>query len=223
MKAFIFAAGLGSRLKNLTKDLPKPLLKVKGKSLLEWNILKLKSVGFDHIIINTHYLADKINQEIGDGKKFDLKISYFHEENLLGTGGALLNAKDSIGNDPFLVISGDLWTDYPFVRLMNFDLANMAHLILLKNKNIKDADMNLKNDYIFVDNGLNKLTYSGIGLINPKVFHDKKEIKKFQLWKDLLLPLAEKKEISGEVYNGIALNINSKTDLDTLDVLISER
>ncbi len=222
MKAFIFAAGLGSRLKNLTKNLPKPLLKVKGKSLLEWNILKLKSVGFDHILINTHYLADKINQEIGDGKKFDLKISYFHEENLLGTGGALLNAKDSIGNDPFLIISGDLWTDYPFVRLMNFDLANMAHLILLKNINIKDADMNLKNDYIFVDNGLNKLTYSGIGLINPKVFHDKKEIKKLQLWQDLLLPLAEKKEITGEVYNGIALNINSKTDLDTLDVLISE-
>ena len=59
MKAFILAAGLGTRLKNLTKDLPKPLIKVKGKSLLEWNILKLKTAGIDHIIINTHYLGIK--------------------------------------------------------------------------------------------------------------------------------------------------------------------
>ena len=74
MKAFILAAGLGTRLKNLTKDLPKPLIKVKGKSLLEWNILKLKTAGIDHIIINTHYLGSRIEEAIGDGKKFNIKI-----------------------------------------------------------------------------------------------------------------------------------------------------
>ena len=76
MKAFILAAGFGTRLKDLTKDFPKPLLKVKGKSLIEWNILKLKRAGFDQIIINTHYLADQIEDHIGDGTKFDLKIKY---------------------------------------------------------------------------------------------------------------------------------------------------
>ena len=90
MKAFILAAGLGTRLKNLTKDLPKPLIKVKGKSLLEWNILKLKAAGIDHIIINTHYLGSRIEEAIGDGKKFNIKVSYSHEEKILGTGGALI-------------------------------------------------------------------------------------------------------------------------------------
>ena len=221
MKAFILAAGLGTRLKDLTKDLPKPLLKVKGKSLIEWNILKLKRAGFEHIIINTHYLGDLIEDNIGNGEKFNLKISYSREEEILGTGGALIKAKDLIGRDTFLILSGDLWTDYPFSRLINYDSKKKAHLILLKKGKEKEADMNLKNDYIFVDKKSKELTYSGIGLINPKIYEGIK-IDKLKLWKDLLLPLVSKQEISGEVYNGLALNINLKKDLEELDVVISE-
>ena len=221
MKAFILAAGLGTRLKDLTKDLPKPLLKVKGKSLIEWNILKLKRAGFEHIIINTHYLGDLIEDNIGNGEKFNLKISYSREEEILGTGGALIKAKNLIGRDTFLILSGDLWTDYPFSRLINYDSKKKAHLILLKKGKEKEADMNLKNDYIFVDKKSKELTYSGIGLINPKIYEGIK-IDKLKLWKDLLLPLVSKQEISGEVYNGLALNINLKKDLEELDVVISE-
>ena len=221
MKAFILAAGLGTRLKDLTKDLPKPLLKVKGKSLIEWNILKLKRAGFEHIIINTHYLGDLIEDHIGNGEKFNLKISYSREEEILGTGGALIKAKDLIGRDTFLILSGDLWTDYPFSRLINYDSKKKAHLILLKKGKEKEADMNLKNDYIFVDKNSKELTYSGIGLINPKIYEGIK-IDKLKLWKDLLLPLVSKQEISGEVYNGLALNINLMKDLEELDVVISE-
>ena len=221
MKAFILAAGLGTRLKDLTKDLPKPLLKVRGKSLIEWNILKLKRAGFEHIIINTHYLGDLIEDHIGNGEKFNLKISYYREEEILGTGGALIKAKDLIGRDTFLILSGDLWTDYPFSRLINYDSKKKAHLILLKKGKEKEADMNLKNDYIFVDKNSKELTYSGIGLINPKIYEGIK-IDKLKLWKDLLLPLVSKQEISGEVYNGLALNINLKKDLEELDVVISE-
>ena len=221
MKAFILAAGLGTRLKDLTKDLPKPLLKVKGKSLIEWNILKLKRAGFEHIIINTHYLGDLIEDHIGNGEKFNLKISYSREEEILGTGGALIKAKDLIGRDTFLILSGDLWTDYPFSRLINYDSKKKAHLILLKKSKEKEADMNLKNDYIFVDKNSKELTYSGIGLINPKIYEGIK-IDKLKLWKDLLLPLVSKQEISVEVYNGLALNINLKKDLEELDVVISE-
>ena len=221
MKAFILAAGLGTRLKDLTKDLPKPLLKVKGKSLIEWNILKLKSAGFDQIIINTHYLADQIEDHIGDGTKFDLKIKYSREEKILGTGGALIKAKELIGNDPFLILSGDLWTDYPFSRLASYNLKKVAHLILLKKEKDQVADMNLKKDYVYVDESSKELTYSGIGLINPKIFNEIK-LDKLQLWRDLLLPIVESKEISGEIFNGLALNINSKKDLRQLDVIISE-
>ena len=221
MKAFILAAGLGTRLKDLTKDLPNPLLKVKGKSLIEWNILKLKSAGFDQIIINTHYLADQIEDHIGDGTKFDLKIKYSREEKILGTGGALIKAKELIGNDPFLILSGDLWTDYPFSRLASYNLKKVAHLILLKKEKDQVADMNLKKDYVYVDESSKELTYSGIGLINPKIFN-KIKLDKLQLWRDLLLPIVEKKEISGEIFNGLALNINSKKDFRQLDVIISE-
>ena len=221
MKAFILAAGLGTRLKDLTKDLPKPLLKVRGKSLIEWNILKLKRAGFEHIIINTHYLGDLIEDHIGNGEKFNLKISYSREEEILGTGGALIKAKDLIGTDTFLILSGDLWTDYPFSRLINYDSKKKAHLILLKKGKEKEADMNLKNDYIFVDKNSKELTYSGIGLINPKIYEGIK-LDQLQLWKDLLLPFASEQEISGEVYNGLALNINLKKDLEELDVAISE-
>ena len=221
MKAFIFAAGFGTRLKELTKDIPKPLLKVKGRSLIEWNILKLKSAGFDQIIINTHYLGNKIEDHIGNGEKFDLQIKYSHEEKILGTGGALIKAKELIGDDPFLILSGDLWTDYPFSRLINYDSKKKAHLILLKKGKEKEADMNLKNDYIFVDKNSKELTYSGIGLINPKIYEGIK-VDKLKLWKDLLLPFVSKQEISGEVYNGLALNINLKKDLEELDVVISE-
>ena len=221
MKAFILAAGLGTRLKDLTKDLPKPLLKVRGKSLIEWNILKLKRAGFEHIIINTHYLGDLIEDHVGNGEKFNLKISYSREEEILGTGGALIKAKDLIGRETFLILSGDLWTDYPFSRLINYDSKKKAHLILLKKGKEKEADMNLKNDYIFVDKNSKELTYSGIGLINPKIYEGIK-IDKLKLWKDLLLPLVSKQEISGEVYNGLALNINLKKDLEELDVAISE-
>lgn len=221
MKAFILAAGLGTRLKNLTKELPKPLIKVKGKSLLEWNILKLKTAGIDHIIINTHYLGSRIKEAIGDGEKFNIKISYSHEEKILGTGGALIKAKKLIGDAPFLIISGDLWTDYPFSRLINFDLKKMAHLILLNKKKNNNGDMNLKNDRIFVNKNSNELTYSGIGIIDPKTFQTNK-VMKLKLWSDILLPFVNKREISGEVYNGQAVNINSKKDLDSLDVSISE-
>ena len=221
MKAFILAAGLGTRLKDLTKDLPKPLLKVKGKSLIEWNILKLKSAGFDQIIINTHYLADQIEDHIGDGTKFDLKIKYSREEKILGTGGALIKAKELIGNDPFLILSGDLWTDYPFSRLASYNLKKVAHLILLKKEKDQVADMNLKKDFVYVDESSKELTYSGIGLINPKIFNEIK-LDKLQLWRDLLLPIVETNEISGEIFNGLALNINSKKDFRQLDVIISE-
>ena len=133
----------------------------------------------------------------------------------------MIKAKELIGNDPFLILSGDLWTDYPFSRLASYNLKKVAHLILLKKEKDQVADMNLKKDYVYVDESSKELTYSGIGLINPKIFNEIK-LDKLQLWKDLLLPIVETKEISGEIFNGLALNINSKKDLSQLDVIISE-
>ena len=222
MKAFLLAAGFGSRLRPLTDDTPKPLLKVKGRSLIEWNLLKLKDAGFEEIIINTHHLGEKIETELGDGKKYDLKIKYSRESKILGTGGAILNAADLIGADNFLLISGDLWTNYPFRRLIELNQSSLAHMVLVRNKTKVKGDFDLEKNKVIVDKDLKEFTFSGIVKINPKIIF-KKEIKKMELWKHLLLPLARDGLISGEIFNGSCLNINSKNDLDGLDSAISER
>ena len=90
MKAFILAAGKGERLKPLTNEIPKPLIKIKGKPLLEWSIIKLRSAGIKEIVINVHHLGDQIINYFGNGKRLNLKIDYSIEEKLLGTGGALI-------------------------------------------------------------------------------------------------------------------------------------
>ena len=89
MKAFLLAAGKGKRLLPFTEELPKPLYKVLGKPLIQWNIEKLRDAGFSQIVINVHHLADKLVDVIGDGSKFDLEISYSFERELLGTGGGV--------------------------------------------------------------------------------------------------------------------------------------
>ena len=118
-------------------------------------------------------------------------------------------------------MSGDLWTDYPFSRLINYNLKKSGHLVLLEKREGQEADMNLKKDHICVNENSKEFTYSGIGLINPKILRGIR-LEKLQLWKNLLLPIVSKKEITGEVFNGLALNINSKKDLQQLDVVISE-
>ena len=103
MKAFILAAGKGERLKPLTNNTPKPLIPVKGKPLLEWNLLKLKSAGITDVIINLHYLGDEIINYFGDGRNLNLNIQYSTEQNLLGTGGALIQGKFFLDDSPFIL------------------------------------------------------------------------------------------------------------------------
>ena len=143
MKAFILAAGKGKRLKPITNNIPKPLIEIKGKPLLEWSLIKLRSAGIKEIVINLHYLGDQIVDYFGNGKKLDLKINYSFEKRLLGTGGALIQGKNFLNDSPFLLISGDLWTDYPFKRLLSKDLKNKAHLVLIKKNDKNIGDFNL--------------------------------------------------------------------------------
>ena len=109
MKAVILCAGLGSRLGLLTKNCPKPLLKVKNKSLLEWQILLLKKYGVTEIYINLHYLSENIISSIGNGNKFGIKIYYKYQAHLNGTAGAVkIFEKELIGNSPIFVLYGDI-------------------------------------------------------------------------------------------------------------------
>tara|TARA_B100000282_G_scaffold139129_1_gene99931 strand:- start:11038 stop:11703 length:666 start_codon:yes stop_codon:yes gene_type:complete len=221
MKAFILAAGKGKRLKPITNNIPKPLIEIKGKPLLEWSLIKLRSAGVKEIVINLHYLGDQIVDYFGNGKKLDLKINYSFEKRLLGTGGALIQGKNFLNDSPFLLISGDLWTDYPFKRLLSKDLKNKAHLVLIKKNDKNIGDFNLLDSKISSDTRDREYTYSGISLIDPGVIPIGKASNK-ELWNDVLKPLVKENQITGEVFHGLVKNVNEVSDIEELDLAITE-
>ena len=160
MKAFILAAGKGERLKPLTNDCPKPLILIKGKPLLEWNLIKLRSAGINEVVINLHYLGEEIIKYFGNGKSFDMKIVYSEESELLGTGGALIHAKKYLDNSPFLLMSGDLWTNYPLQRLISYKTKSKAHLISVREKLNRHGDFDLLDSKINIELSKKEYTYS---------------------------------------------------------------
>ena len=219
MKIFILAAGFGKRLRPFTEKLPKPLIKIKRKPLIYWNLMKIRKAGFKNIIINTHYLSNKIIRSVGSGKKYGLKITYSHEEEIKGTGGALVTARKIIQKEPFLLISGDLWSDYPFEKFLDFKLKKAAHLIFIREKKSKDAY--LEAGIVKNSKTKNNLTYAGIAVINPKIFKGLKE-DYYDLWTDLLQKYVKQNEVTGEIYSGDLINLNSKKELNLLDGLVVE-
>jgi MurNAc alpha-1-phosphate uridylyltransferase len=164
MKAMILAAGRGERLRPLTDHTPKPLVLVRGQPLISYHLIKLAACGIREVVINISYLADQIKATLGDGSQYGLTIHYSLEATVLETGGGIFQALPLLGSDPFLVMNGDLWTDYPFEQLINKKLNTLAHLVLVDN-----PSHNPEGDFYFGDK---KLTFSGIGLYHPDLFAD---------------------------------------------------
>ncbi len=120
-QAMILCAGFGTRLSELTKDTPKPMLKVGDKPILEHTIIHIKKFGITEIIINLHYLPEQITSHFGDGKNFGVKITYSYEDVPLGTAGAIKKVENKLSaSDDFLVIYGDIFTNLNYGDLVNF-------------------------------------------------------------------------------------------------------
>src|SRR3989442_12568668 len=118
MKAMVLAAGLGTRLRPLTDTLPKPLLPVAGRPLLEWNLLLLKRHGITEVIINLHHLGEQIVRALGDGARLGLRLAYSHEPTLQGTGGGIKQAAPFLKDGPFLVLNGDTLSECDLTALI---------------------------------------------------------------------------------------------------------
>lgn len=118
MKAVILAAGRGERLGAVTRILPKPMVVIDGKPVIEWNVLSCKAASIDEIFINLHHLPKVIEDHLGDGSRFGLSITYAREPELLGTGGGARQFFDRLGDEPFLVIYGDNRSDYDLSALV---------------------------------------------------------------------------------------------------------
>jgi len=171
MKALIFAAGLGERMRPLTDATPKPLLAVGGKRLVEWHLEKLAALGITDVVINTSWLADQFPQQLGDGSAWGLRITYVYEgPTPLETGGGMWNALPLLGDQPFLLVNGDVWTDYDFARLPR-EPSGFAHLVMVdRPPQATHGDFALDGNGFVRDDGDRRLTYSGIGVYRPQLF-----------------------------------------------------
>ncbi|MBT3671647.1 MAG: nucleotidyltransferase family protein [Porticoccaceae bacterium] len=203
MKAMILAAGLGARLRPLTDRTPKPMIKVAGKPLLEHLIERLVGAGITEVVINVSWLADQIEDYFSDGSQFGVTINWSREDSPLETGGGISNALPILGSAPFLLISGDIWTDFPIETLVLKPLEsnNLAHLVLVDN-----PEHNLSGDFSLehsrVGFGAERHTYSGISILSPELFKDIDAQGDIFPLRNILRPAILSDQISGTLYSG---------------------
>ncbi len=150
MKAMILAAGRGTRMGALTESVPKPLLPLAGMPLIEYHVRSLAAANIREIVINVSWLGTQIVDSLGDGKRFGVDLVYSDESHgALETAGGIANALPLLGNDPFIVINGDIWTDFPLHVLpelaRNLSSSDLAHLIMVNN-----PEHNAGGDFYYV-------------------------------------------------------------------------
>lgn len=214
MRAMILAAGRGERMRPLTDRVPKPLLAVGGKPLIVHLIEGLRRGGIADIVINVAYLASLIEAELGDGAALGVRITYSREpDGPLETGGGIHRALPLL-SDPFLVVNGDIWTDYPFAQLPR-DIRGKAHLVLVDNRPHHPAgDFVLAGNRVVADAGV-RLTYSGIGVYRPALFAPM-QAGRFPL-APLLRAAMATGDVSGEHYCGGWEDVGTPERLRALD------
>jgi MurNAc alpha-1-phosphate uridylyltransferase len=212
MRAMILAAGLGKRMLPLTADVPKPLLKVGDKTLIEHQIDKLVAGGVSGIVINHFHLGGMIEPVVGDGKRWGIQITYSREPILLDTAGGIIKALPLLKDDSFIVVNADVWTDFDFTRLRPVDGTScLAHLVL-----VAKAEHNPDGDFLLDDNGLvndkdhdnaSGLTFSGISVMHKSLF------KGLPIQPRSVVPLLKAAmadgKVSGERFDGVWMDIGT--------------
>jgi MurNAc alpha-1-phosphate uridylyltransferase len=222
MKAMILAAGRGERMRPLTIHTPKPLLLAAGKPLIEHTIKQLVAAGFNDIVINHAHMGQQIEDQLGNGHQFGANISYSPEgEQALETAGGIINALHLLGNETFLVVNGDIATDFPFAELNNITV-DLAHLVLIDNPAHNAAgDFGLDNTGLLVSNSDHQLTFSGIGLYRPELFDN------IARGPSKLGPLLRSAmaggRVSGQKMRGFWMDIGTPERLQELDFYYSQQ
>jgi MurNAc alpha-1-phosphate uridylyltransferase len=167
----ILAAGRGERMRPLTDHTPKPLLEAGGKPLIVWHLERLAAAGFRQVVINHAHLGRQLEQALGDGARWGLDIRYSPEGEgrALETGGGIFRALPLLGEGPFLVVNGDIWTDVDFAGLALAD-DDLAHLVLVANpRHHPEGDFCLRAGRVSLAHG-SRLTFSGVGVYRPALF-----------------------------------------------------
>lgn len=210
--AVILAGGQGTNLRPYTYEVPKSLMPVKGKPILEYLIQNLKSTGIRHIYLCVGYLGDKIKEQIGNGEKYGLTITYVQEKSPLLTGGALLQLKNELKHEPFLLLHGDIVTDFNFRDIIEFhqkETATVSVALTTVNQPQLYGQLRLHGSRLVgfyqhdeIDVIKSHLVNCGIYVCNPDIFnYFPKSVKPF-LFEDIIQVLVAENKVNGFVYEG---------------------
>ncbi|MEE9356430.1 MAG: nucleotidyltransferase family protein [Methylococcaceae bacterium] len=214
MKAMILAAGRGERMRPLTDKIPKPLIEVGGQKLIEYHIHALAKAGVTELVINHAWLGDQIVSHLGDGNQYGVNIAYSAElEGALETAGGIAHALPLLGDEPFIVVNGDVWTDFDYSTLT--PPVKQAHLIMVSNPNHHPVgDFSLKAGFA-QRIGDDKLTFSGIAVYRPELFK-KLPQPRYPLG-PLLRDAMDVYEVTGAYFAGEWFDIGTVQRLTELD------
>lgn len=222
-KAMIFAAGKGERMRPLTLTTPKPLLAVAGRPLIEYHLDNLARAGICDVVINVAWLGQKIIDHLGDGARFGLRIEFSNEgAEPRNTATGIARVRHLLGTAPFVLINGDVWTDYPLSKLVKRKLTTgaLAHLVMVANPiHHVHGDFVLGADGWLVSGDAPRLTYSGIGLIDPALLPT--EVADNTPLGPLLHQAIAAGRMTGEFYDGQWLDVGTPERLDAASRLAS--
>lgn len=219
MKAMILAAGLGKRMRPLTTVRPKPLLKVNGKALIDYHLERLAAAGVREIVINHYWLGEQIEAHVGDGGAYGLAVQYSREQELLDTAGGMINALPLLGDEPFMLINGDIWCDYPIADLLAQNPAS-AHLVMVDNpEHHPEGDFSLRDGRLMPRDPGTALTYAGLAVIHPALFAGAEA--GCQPLKPFLQSAIEAGTATGEYYAGEWVDVGTPERLQALDNRVS--
>lgn len=224
MQAMILAAGRGERMRPLTDTTPKPLLRIADKPLIVWHIEALVAAGIDQIVINHAWLGEQIEAALGDGTALNARIRYSRESKALETAGGIANALHLLGAAPFLVVNGDVFTDFDFSVLHAVAQAmrargTAAHLVLVDNpEHNSTGDFALEGDLVR-DRNAQRLTFAGIGLYLPELFAPVTPGAPAKL-APLLRAAMRDDHVSGQHHRGLWADIGTPARLAELDARV---
>jgi MurNAc alpha-1-phosphate uridylyltransferase len=236
MKAMIFAAGRGERMRPLTDTCPKPLLKVRGRPLITWHVLNLVRAGIVEIVINHAHLGHMIEEELGDGSDYGARIVYSHEPKALETAGGIVNALHLLGNEPFLAVSGDIYAPYfDFSQVLDVlpendaigqplapDQRDIAWLYLTPNPwHNPEGDFAL-DLYTLANEGNPKWNFANIGVYRPEMFDGIRAGEVVRIG-PLLRTFIDQKRVGGEIYKGPWVNVGTVAQLEELNAPMAKR